>query len=87
MGVLREGHRGRAEVGRVDDPSAGPVGHDRVGESRARDPNRGYDHWCASIGGEDNLLLAVPRGKKLVFQAVVTAEGVTVERNWPMIVR
>jgi hypothetical protein len=49
--------------------------------------NKGYDHWCATIGGEDNALLAVPRGKKLVFQAVVKAGGVTVRRNWPIVVR
>lgn len=48
---------------------------------------RGYDHWCATIGGEDNVLLGVPRGKKLVFQAVVRADGVTVRRNWPIVVR
>jgi hypothetical protein len=47
---------------------------------------KGYDHWCASIGGETNPLLAVPRGKKLIFQAVVRAEGVTVKRNWPIVV-
>jgi hypothetical protein len=40
-----------------------------------------------SIGGEDNVLLAVPRGKRLVFQVVVSAEGVTVRRNWPLVVR
>jgi hypothetical protein len=49
--------------------------------------NKGYDHWCATIGGEANVLLAVPRGKKLIFQAVVRAEGVTVKRNWPIVVR
>ena len=48
---------------------------------------KGYDHWCASIGGETNALLAVPRDETLVFQAVVTADGVTVERNWPIVVR
>jgi len=48
---------------------------------------RGYDHWCASIGGETNPLLAVPRGKTLIFQAVVTAAGVTVKRNWPIVVQ
>jgi len=48
---------------------------------------KGYDHWCASIGGETNALLAVPRGKKLIFQAVVRAEGVTVKGNWPIVVR
>jgi hypothetical protein len=47
---------------------------------------KGYDHWCAAIGGEGNVLDAVPRGKKLVFQAVVRAAGVTVERNWPIVV-
>ncbi len=52
---------------------------------------KGYpknDHrWCAAIGGEDNVLDAAPRGKKLVFQAVVRAMGVTVKRNWPVVVR
>jgi hypothetical protein len=48
---------------------------------------KGYDHWCAAIGGEVNVLLAVPRGKKLLFQAAVRAKGVTVKRNWPIIVR
>lgn len=48
---------------------------------------KGYDHWCAAIGGEDNVLLGVPRGKKLIFQAVVRADGVTVRRNWPIVVR
>jgi hypothetical protein len=48
---------------------------------------RGYDHWCGTIGGETNALLAVPRGKRLIFQAVVRAEGVTVKRNWPLVVR
>ncbi len=47
----------------------------------------GYDRWCASIGGETNALLAVPRRKKLIFQAVVKAEGVTVKRNWPIVVQ
>lgn len=48
---------------------------------------KGYDNWCGGIGGETNPLLAVPRGKKLIFQAVVTAMGVTVKRSWPMVVR
>ncbi len=30
--------------------------------------------------------LVVPRGKPLVFQAVVKARGVTVTRNWPIVV-
>jgi len=47
---------------------------------------KGYDHWCASIGGEDNVLLGMPRGTQLVFQAVVRADGVTVRRNWPLVV-
>jgi len=29
----------------------------------------------------------MPRGKKLVFQAVVRADGVTVRRNWLLVVR
>jgi hypothetical protein len=48
---------------------------------------RGYDHWCQAIGGEVNVLLGLPRGKKLVLQAVVRADGVTVRRNWPIVVR
>lgn len=48
---------------------------------------KGYDNWCAGIGGETNALLAVPRGQKLKFQAVVRAMGVTVKRNWPIVVR
>ncbi|MGZ4383336.1 MAG: hypothetical protein ACXVY3_01940 [Gaiellaceae bacterium] len=48
---------------------------------------KGYDHWCGAIGGEANVLLAVPRRTKLIFQAVVRAEGVTVNRNWPIVVR
>jgi hypothetical protein len=28
----------------------------------------------------------VPRGKRLIFQAVVRAQGVTVKRNWPIVV-
>lgn len=27
------------------------------------------------------------RGGKVIFEAVVTAMGVTVERNWPIVVR
>lgn len=48
---------------------------------------KGYDNWCGGLGGETNPLLAVPRGKKLNFQAVVTAMGVTVKRSWPLVVR
>lgn len=48
---------------------------------------KGYDNWCGGIGGETNALLAVPRGKKLRFEAVVTALGVTVKRYWPLVVR
>jgi hypothetical protein len=47
---------------------------------------KGYD-WCASTGREANVLDAAPRGKDLVFQAVVRAKGVTVKRNWPIVVR
>jgi len=47
---------------------------------------KGYDRWCAAIGGEGNVLDALPRGKKLVFRAVVRADGVTVARNWPIVV-
>lgn len=48
---------------------------------------KGYDNWCAGIGGETNALLAVPRGKRLNFQAVVTSMGATVRRNWPIVVQ
>jgi hypothetical protein len=47
----------------------------------------GYNHWCQAIGGESNVLNVLPKGKRLDFQAVVTAQGVTVTRNWPIIVR
>ena len=63
------------------------LGRKVVGEAGSVSLNRGYDHWCAAIGGEANVLLAVPRGKRLIFQAVVTAAGVTVTRNWPIVVR
>jgi len=49
--------------------------------------DKGYDSWCGSIGGEYNVLEAVPRGSELVFQAVVKTMGVTVRRNWPIVVR
>lgn len=50
--------------------------------------NKGYDNWCGSIGGEYNALeAAARRGHNLVFQAVVTAMGVTVKKNWPIDVR
>lgn len=48
---------------------------------------KGYDHWCQGIGGEASVLHAVPPGRKLIFQAVVRAQGVTVKRNWPIVVR
>lgn len=48
---------------------------------------KGYDHWSAAIGGEASVLHGLPRGKKLIFQAVVRAKGVTVKRNWPIVVR
>jgi len=48
---------------------------------------KGYDNWCGSIGGEYNVLEGVPPGKRLVFQAVVRAMGVTVKQNWPIVVR
>lgn len=49
--------------------------------------NKGYDDWCGSIGGEYNVLEAVPRGRQLDFQAVVTTMGVTVTKDWPIVVR
>jgi hypothetical protein len=48
---------------------------------------KGYDRWCAGVGGEAGVLLGVPRGMKLAFQAVASAEGVTVKRNRPIVVR
>lgn len=48
---------------------------------------QGYDHWGAAIGGEASVLHGLPRGKKLIFQAVVRAKGLTVKRNWPIVVR
>jgi hypothetical protein len=48
---------------------------------------KGSDHWSAAIGGEASVLHGLPRGKKLIFQAVVRAKGVTVKRNWPIVVR
>ncbi len=48
---------------------------------------KGYDHWCAGVGGEASVLHGVPPGKKLIFQAVVRAQGVTVKRDWPIVVR
>lgn len=57
---------------------------ERVGVISLR---KGYDHWCQALGGEAGVLNGVPRGRKLVFQAIVTAEGVTVTRSWPIIVR
>jgi hypothetical protein len=58
-----------------------------VGDAGLVSLRKGYDRWCGSIGGEYNVLEAVPRGKPLVFQAVVRTMGVTVERNWPLVVR
>jgi hypothetical protein len=49
--------------------------------------NKGYDNWCGGIGGESNPLLTVERGKKLTFHAVVTTMGVTIKRNWLIVVR
>lgn len=62
------------------------------GKKRVRDMavislRKGYNHWCASIGGEANVLYGLPRGQRFVFQAVVRADGVTVKRNWPFVVR
>ncbi len=48
---------------------------------------RGYANWCGSIGGEYNVLEAAPSGKVLAFQVVVKTMGVTVRRNWPILVR
>ena len=48
---------------------------------------KGHDYWRAGIGGEASVLNTLPRGKRLILQAVVKAEGVTVKRNWPLVVR
>jgi hypothetical protein len=48
---------------------------------------KGSDRWIAAIGGEASVLNVLPRDKKLIFQAVVRAKGVTVKRNWPIVVR
>lgn len=48
---------------------------------------KGYDNWCGSLGGEAGVLHLVPVGRKLIFQAVVRALGVTVKRNWPIVVQ
>jgi hypothetical protein len=48
---------------------------------------KGYNHWCQAIGGEVSLFNVVPKRTPLDFQAVVTAQGVTVKRNWPIIVQ
>lgn len=62
-------------------------GRTPVGEAGTVTFRRGAsDHWCGSIGGEHNVLEEVPRGKPLVFQAVVTTRGVTVRQNWPIVV-
>ena len=47
---------------------------------------KGYDRWCQPLGGEASVLNTLPVGRTLIFQAVVTADGVTVKRNWPIIV-
>lgn len=62
------------------------LGSKRVAQVGFVSLRKGYDHWCASIGGELDPLLAVPRRKKLLFQAVVRAEGTTVKANWPLVV-
>lgn len=44
--------------------------------------------WREVIGkGPNPPFPAASRGQPLVFQAVVTAKGVTVKRNWPIVVR
>jgi hypothetical protein len=77
--VLREGQNGRRGVGRAGDATVADVGYVSL--------RKGYDRWCAGVGGEASVLLGVPRGMKLAFQAVVSAEGVTVKRNRPIVVR
>ena len=48
---------------------------------------KGYNHWCQALGGEASILNTLPIGRKMFFEAVVTADGVTVKRTWPIIVR
>ena len=44
--------------------------------------------WREVIGkGGVDAFPAAARGQPLVFQAVVTEKGVTVKRNWPIVVR
>jgi hypothetical protein len=62
------------------------LGRKRVAQVGFVSLRKGYNHWCGSIGGETDPLLTVPRGKKLLFQAVVRAEGTTVKANWPFVV-
>ena len=48
---------------------------------------KGYNHWCQALGGEASVLNVLPRGEPLAFQAVVRAQGETVSRSWPIVVR
>ena len=44
--------------------------------------------WRETIGGDGNAPFpAASRGQPLNFQAIVTAKGATVTRNWPILVR
>jgi hypothetical protein len=44
--------------------------------------------WQETIGGDGNAPFpAASRGQPLKFQAIVTAKGATVTRNWPILVR
>jgi hypothetical protein len=36
---------------------------------------KGYDHWDAAIGSDARVLNVLLRGEKLIFQAVVRANG------------
>jgi hypothetical protein len=50
--------------------------------------HRVHGIWRETIGqGKNAAFPAAARGQALVFQAVVTASGKTVKRNWPITVR
>jgi hypothetical protein len=61
----------------------GGVAVGQVGVHRVRN-----GAWRETLGTPGNPPFpAAARGRRLVFQTVVTARGVTVKRNWPIVVR